>query len=178
MTLRTTKYKFLLQQYKNRIYSYSKLLLKNNMDADDVTQEVLIRIWQNIEEFNVLKARAWIMRTTHNLCMDYLRKRTRTYKNEVFMDEEFIENYPDSDTKGNPYTSMHLCSVNERIQEALKRLPENHQSVFILYELQGLKYKEISECLDIPVNSVKVFLLRARKKLQEDLRQYVTNEII
>ncbi|HEX2865425.1 MAG TPA: RNA polymerase sigma factor [Ignavibacteriales bacterium] len=178
MMLRTTKYKFLLQQYKNRIYSYSKLLLKNKMDADDVTQEVLIRIWQNMDEFNVLKAKTWIMKTTHNLCMDYLRKRTRSYKNESSMDEEFIENFPDSDTKGNPFISMHLNSVNDRINEALRRLPENLQSVFLLYELQGMKYKEISQCLEIPINSVKVYLLRARKKLQEDLREYVKSETI
>lgn len=178
MTLRTTKYKFLLQQYKNRIYSYSRLLLRNKMDAEDATQEVLIRIWQNMDEFNVLTARAWVMKTTHNLCIDYLRKRSRTYKNESFMDEEFIENHPDEDSGGNPYLRVHLSSVNDRINEALSRLPEILKSVFILYELQGLKYKEISECLDIPLNSVKVYLLRARKKLQEDLRQYVTNEVI
>ncbi len=50
-------------------------MLKNRMDADDITQEVLIKIWKNINQFNILAAKTWIMKTTHNLCIDYLRRR-------------------------------------------------------------------------------------------------------
>ena len=59
-----------------------------------------------------------------------------------------------------------------KINEHIEELPENLKSVFVLYEVQGFKYKEISKILDIPINSVKVYLLRARKKLQEGLREY------
>ena len=70
-------------------------LLKNRMDADDITQEVLIRIWKNIERFNILAAKTWIMKTTHNLCIDYLRKRNIDLaKNPYSVDDvsDFIEN--------------------------------------------------------------------------------------
>ena len=62
--------------------------------------------------------------------------------------------------------------LKEKIHEAIERLPENFKSIFVMYELQGLKYKEISEILNLPLNSVRVYLLRARKKLQEDLREF------
>jgi RNA polymerase sigma-70 factor (ECF subfamily) len=54
---------------------------------------------------------------------------------------------------------------------ALQALPHNLRSVFVLYEVNGLRYREIAEHLDIPINSVKVHLLRARKRLQELLRK-------
>ena len=62
--------------------------------------------------------------------------------------------------------------MNTKIKEHIEELPEQLKSVFVLYEMQGLKYKEISNVLDIPINSVKVYLLRARKKLQEGLKKY------
>ena len=76
MKMTDTKYNFLVQKYKNRIFSYSIYLLKNRMDAEDVTQEVLIKILNNIDKFNILAAKTWIMKTTHNTCIDYLRKRS------------------------------------------------------------------------------------------------------
>jgi RNA polymerase sigma-70 factor (ECF subfamily) len=64
-----------------------------------------------------------------------------------------------------------------KVKEAVQRLPDNLRSVFVLYEIEELKYKEISMALDIPINTVKVYLLRARKKLQEELKEYEPQEI-
>ena len=62
--------------------------------------------------------------------------------------------------------------LKNKIKQGISNLPENLKSVFILYELQGFKYKEISETLSMPLNSVKVYLLRARKQMQEELKEY------
>jgi RNA polymerase sigma-70 factor (ECF subfamily) len=68
-------------------------------------------------------------------------------------------------------------SINtEKIKEAIQKLPENLKSIFVLYEIEGFKYREISQILDIPLNSVKVYLLRARKKLQEELKDYAVQQ--
>ena len=172
-----TKYNFLVQQYKNRIYSYSIYLLKNRMDADDVTQEVLIKIWKNIGEFNILAAKTWIMKTTHNLCIDYLRKRNLDLaKNPFSVDDvsDFIENNDEQ----NPMFEVEGKMTENRIKESVKMLPENLRSVFVLYEIQGMKYKEISKTLEMPINSVKVYLMRARKQLQTKLSEIKLQEAI
>ena len=172
-----TKYNFLVQQYKNRIYSYSIYLLKNRMDADDVTQEVLIKIWKNIGEFNILTAKTWIMKTTHNLCIDYLRKRNLDLaKNPFSVDDvsDFIENKDEQ----NPMFEVEGKMTDNRIKESVKMLPENLRSVFVLYEIQGMKYKEISKTLEMPINSVKVYLMRARKQLQTKLSEIKLQEAI
>jgi RNA polymerase sigma-70 factor (ECF subfamily) len=166
-----TKYRYFIQQYKNRIFTYSLYMLKNRMDAEDVTQEVFIRIWKNIDGVNVLSAQTWIMKTAHNLCIDTLRKRGIEVKRETAIDECFEETYAGDNRENDPSIRYQLKVMNEAIKEAIKKLPENLKSVFVLYEIENLKYKEISKTLDIPLNSVKVYLMRARKKLQEELKK-------
>lgn len=142
------------------------------MDADDATQEVFIRIWQNIDKFNLLAAKSWIMRVTHNLCLDYLRKRKTELNRSYFIDEEMEETVTDEIEINNPAIKTHIMMLSSKVKDAIKELPENLRSVFVMYELQGLKYKEISKTLDLPLNTVKVNLLRARKKLQKELKHY------
>ena len=166
------RYRFLIQQYKNKIYTYSLYMLKNRMDADDVTQEVMIRIWQNIDKFNILAAKTWIIKTTNNLCVDYLRRRAVAVKRELEIDEFFEKTYSKNHNSENPYLITHFKMIASKVKEAIQCLPENLRSVFVLYEIEEMKYKEISKALDMPINSVKVYLLRARKKLQEELKEY------
>jgi len=153
-------------------------MLKNRMDADDVTQEVMIRIWQNIDKFNILAAKTWIIKTTNNLCIDYLRRRTVAVNREFEIDEFFEDTYSKNHNSENPYLITHFKMIAPKVKEAIQQLPENLRSVFVLYEIEEMKYKEISKALDLPINSVKVYLLRARKKLQEELREYEPQEII
>ncbi|MBK7105065.1 MAG: sigma-70 family RNA polymerase sigma factor [Ignavibacteriae bacterium] len=174
--LTDTKYNFLVQQYKSRIYNYSVYLLKNKMDAEDVTQEVLIRIWGNLGSFNILSAKTWIMKTTHNLCLDYLRKRKSEFsKNPYSIDD--VSDYIENNDEENPMLKIENEIQTENIKSKIQELPENLRSVFVLYELQNMKYKEISKSLDIPINSVKVYLLRARKQLQEKLSKLKLQEV-
>jgi RNA polymerase sigma-70 factor, ECF subfamily len=151
-------------------------MLKDRMDADDITQEVLIKIWKNIHNVNPFAAKSWIMKTTNNLCIDYLRKKK---SERVIPINEEIENSLETETiEHNPYLRTHINMVSSIIKELIQQLPENLRSVFVLYEIQGLKYREISNTLEIPINSVKVYLLRARKKLQEELKEYATQEVL
>ena len=153
-------------------------MLKNSMDADDVTQEVLIKIWKNINGFKLTSAKTWIMRTTHNLCIDYLRKRKTSMERIYSIDEEFVENLAGAENESNPHDQTHQNLMVNKIKEKIQLLPENLRSIFVLYELHGLKYREISKALDLPINTVKVYLMRARKKLQEELKYYERQEVI
>ena len=144
------------------------------MDADDAAQEVLIKLWENLDKFNVLAAKTWIMRTTHNLCIDYLRKRKPVYE----IDEELTESYETGEVKNNPYLVTHLNMITNKIKEVIKLLPESLRSVFVLYEIEGLKYKEISKTLNLSESAVKVRLFRARKELQKELKNYERDEVI
>ncbi|MBU0475606.1 MAG: RNA polymerase sigma factor [Bacteroidetes bacterium] len=177
MNLKSTKYNFLFQKYKNDIYNYSLYMIGNKFEAEDIVQNVLLKIWENLDKFNILSAKSWIIKTTHNLCIDELRKRKRSFKNEIPIDDDFDETYNEK-SKSSIDVEISNKILSEQIKMKINLLPENLKSVFVLYEIQGLKYKEISKSLDIPLNSVKVYLLRARKKLQEDLKNYELQEVI
>jgi len=167
--LTNTKYNFLVQQYRNGVYTYSFYMLKNRMDADDVTQEVLIRIWKNMNKFKLLSAKSWIMKTTHNLCLDFLRRRKKELEKNPYSTEDILEYTTDKQSE-DPVMLTENKINDTKVKEAIKKLPEKIRSVFVLYEIDGMKYKEISKVLDLPINSVKVYILRARKKLQNELQ--------
>ncbi len=175
--LETISYKVLVNRYKDKIFSYALYMVKNKMDAEDISQDVLIRLWKNMGKFQLPAAGSWIMRTTHNLCIDYLRKDQLTKKRSLYIDEDFEERIPDEDRLNKPEVTTLNRLTNEKIKSAIDKLPENLKSVFVLYEIEGFKYKEISEVLDMPINSVKVYILRARKKLQEELKDYARYEV-
>ena len=177
MNLKSTKYNYLFQQYKNDVYHYSLYMLGNRFDAEDAVQDVLIKTWENINNFKIISAKAWIIKTTHNRCIDVLRKRKRHLNNETPIDEHFENNFINpNETDLNTIVNNRI--VSEQIKEKIKILPENLKSVFVLFEIQGFKYREIGKALDIPLNSVKVNLMRARKKLQEELKSYELHEVI
>jgi len=172
----TAKFDFLIKQHKNKIYNYAIYMMKNVMDAEDITQEVLIRTWQNIDNFNFNAAKAWMMRTTHNLCIDYLRKNKISNTRVLQVNVEQMEEISDNSLAGNPGKVMIKNITDENIKTAIEHLPERIKSPFVLYEMQGFKYKEISEILDVPLNTVKVYILRARKQLQKELKVYAREE--
>lgn len=175
--LESSKFDYLIQRYKNKIFNYALYMMHNEMDAEDIAQEVMIRTWQNIDKFNFYAASAWMMRTTHNLCIDYLRRNKMQFQREVSIDDNLSERIEDKKHSDMPEKKLLQNLLNEKIKSAVENLPERLKSPFVLYELQGFKYKEISKILDIPLNSVKVNILRARKQLQKDLKVYAREEL-
>lgn len=174
--LQSSKFDYLIEQHKNKIFNYSLYMVRSQMDAEDITQEVMIRIWQNINKFNFLAARAWIMRTTHNLCIDYLRRKKNMYQKEISIDDNLSERIEDKRNAVMPDEVLNQSLLDKNIKRAVENLQERLKSPFVLYELQGFKYKEISKILDMPLSSVKVNILRARKQLQKELKLYAREE--
>ncbi|PJA98754.1 MAG: hypothetical protein CO128_05700 [Ignavibacteriales bacterium CG_4_9_14_3_um_filter_30_11] len=168
--LKQIKYKSLIKQLKNKIFSYALFMVNNRMDAEDITQEVFIKLWNNFENINLKKAKSWLLSSTHNLSIDYIRKRKNIMSDTMKINEN--KTSKDPNIMVDPEISYKRNLLKERINNSIKKLPDNLKSVFVLYEIEGFKYKEISKALDVPINSVKVYLLRARKKLQEDLREF------
>ena len=167
----TAKFDYLIKQHKKKIYNYAIYMMKNQMDAEDITQEVLIRTWHNINKFNFYAAKSWMMRTTHNLCIDYLRKNKKMNINQIQIEEDYQEEIADTDIESNPEILANKIFTDEEFKAAIERLPERIKSPFVLYEMEELKYKEISKILDVPLNTVKVNILRARKQLQKELKK-------
>jgi len=96
---------------------------------------------------------------------------------EVQIKEEYREEIADTDIEVNPERLIDKIFTDDEIKAAIERLPERIRSPFVLYELQELKYKEISKILDIPLNTVKVNIMRARNQLQKELKKYADERV-
>ena len=161
--IRELEFKVLCQRHSDEIYRFARSLLANRADAEDATQEVLLRLWNHLPKMYPFNLRAWLLRTTRCYCLDQIRRRTNRAA-PMLMDEELLAEQPD-ELAINPSSAADVSLRLEQARNVLLKLPEKLRSVFVLYEVNGLRYREIAEVLGMPINSVKVYLSRARERL-------------
>jgi RNA polymerase sigma-70 factor, ECF subfamily len=169
-SVRELEFNFLCSRYCDDIYRFARSILGNGADAEDATQEVLLRIWRNLPKVHLFQSRAWIMQMTRNFCLDLMRRRS-SRSSFVLQSDEILNDHPDV-SAAHPGQSADAEFLRGQITSALMKLPELHRSVFILYEINGLRYHEIARSLSLPINSVKVYLSRARQKLKQLLTDH------
>lgn len=165
--IRELEFQLLCQRHRDDLYRYARALLGNPADAEDATQEVLIRLWNHLPTLRLLHLKAWLYRTTRNYCLDQVRRRACP---AAASGEEIPEDRPD-ESAVDPSVAADSAARLEQAHAALGRLPESLRSVFVLYEVNGLRYREIAETLEIPLNTVKIRLLRARQQLTTLIRK-------
>jgi RNA polymerase sigma factor (sigma-70 family) len=163
--IRELEFKVLCQRHSDEIFRFAHSMLANQADAEDATQEVLLRLWNHLPKMYPLNLRAWLLRTTRCYCLDQIRRRTNRAA-PVLTDDEILDAHAD-ELATDPSLAADSSFRLEQARSILLKLPDNLRSVFVLYEVNGLRYREIAEVLEIPINSVKVYLLRAREKLAE-----------
>ena len=163
--IRELEFQVLSQRHCDEIYRYALGLLGNKADAEDAAQEALLRLWNHLPRLKLFNIRAWLFQTTRNYCLDQLRRRSRDASPNADPDE-ILEEWPD-DLAVDPSLAADSSLQLEQARQALLKLPETLRSVFVLYEVNGLRYREIASTLGMPVNTVKVNLLRARQRLSK-----------
>ena len=167
--IRELEFQALSQRHCDEIYRYALGLLGSAADAEDATQEALLRLWNHLPRLNLFNIRAWLFRTTRNYCLDQILRRSRMVSPNADLDET-MEDWPDEVAVDPSFAADANCQL-EQARLAVLKLPETLRSVFVLYEVNGLRYREIATTLGMPVNSVKVNLLRARQKLSKIIRK-------
>ncbi|THF75021.1 RNA polymerase sigma factor [Cohnella fermenti] len=155
----------LLRGIENQVYRTAYYLLNNEQDALDASQEALIKIYTKIHTYEEkAQFRTWVQRIVTNLCIDKFRR----IRPSVSIDEHELI----FESKDNVEDEVLSVYASEEIREAIGKLPEHHRSVIILRYLQDFSYNEIADSLDLPLNTVKSYLFRARQQLQTLLRDY------
>jgi RNA polymerase sigma-70 factor (ECF subfamily) len=172
--IRELEFKILCQRHRDEIYRYAHCLLANRADAEDATQEVLLRLWNHLPRIIPLNMRAWLLRTTRNYCLGQIRRRANR-NTPMLMDEDILNEQPD-ELAVNPSLAADCSLRLEQARRALLKLPENLRSAFVLYEVNGLRYREIAQTLGIPINTVKIHIARAREKLSKAINREVSTK--
>ena len=155
-------------QQQRKVHSFAHYFLGSPEEAEDVTQEVFLKLWQNRSKVDPDRVRPWLLRVTRNACYDRLRKRRSTSRViNLDADPEIVESSPGADP--GPEVDAQRADFRRHIEAELQNLGEPYRSILILREIQDLRYREISEILDMPLNTVRVYIHRGRRQLREQL---------
>jgi len=171
-------YDQIAERYQKKIYGLSFNLCRNQMDAQDVTQEVLLTLYKKINTFQGKSAfSSWVYRITLNAT--YMKLRSKKKEPNVSLDDmmpsfngsgfhqEKIQDWSES-TESLLFTN----ETKEIIQKAVDLLPEKEKVVFVLRDVDGLSTEKVSEILDLTIPAVKSRLHRARLFLRKKLSNY------
>lgn len=149
-------------------------MVRNQHDAEDLTQEAFIKAFNSLESFNTSYAfSTWLYKIASNNCIDYLRKRrlkTVSMDAPVQTKEgEMQLELPDTNAPlpDAPITSAERTAI---LQEAIENLPEKYRVVIELRHKHEMEYADIAEKLDLPLGTVKAHLFRARALLLKRLQ--------
>lgn len=152
----------LVDRHLSRMVSLARRMLGNQADAEEVAQEVFLRVWTHASRWEPGRAqfRTWLHRVATNLCLDRLRRHT--------MDDIDSIPEPASDQPG-PDVLLEQQQLAKRVDAALQALPARQRAAVMLTHYQGLTNIEAAETLEISVEAVESLLGRARRQLRTAL---------
>ena len=165
------RFERLVLPHMDAALNLARWLLRNRDDAEDVTQEALIRAYRFFGNFRGSEARAWLLQIVRNSCYTWLQKNRPSEANIEF-DEELHPG--DSVT---PETVASEADQRERLMRALEALPARAREIVVLREMEGYSYKEIAEIVGAPIGTVMSTLSRARERLQKTLCAAAAKEV-
>lgn len=167
-------FKLLMIKYQPRIYSALYGYVKSKEDAEDLTQQVFIRVWNKIDSFRGDSAFfTWLYRVAINIAKNHVT--SAGYKKQKLNISDEIANfeYPHFDS---PELSIEGSETSKIIKDFISSLPEILKTAFILREYDGKSYEEIAEIIDCPVGTVRSRIFRAREAILDFIKEELSNE--
>lgn len=152
---------------KDKLYRFSKRILNDETEAQDVTQDVLIKLWNmrdGLNAYNSIEALA--MTTTRNLSLDRARRKNLRYEkaSEIKYETPTITNTDEVEKN----------EVGNLIREAIQNLKEPQRTIMHLRDIEEYEFEEIEPIVDMTTETIRVNLSRARKKVREELKKIMS----
>lgn len=139
-------------------------LVQDMATAEDLAQEVFIRIWNRREHLDDVYFKAYLHRAAVNIALDHIDQQKR--RGGTHQDIEVLQ-----EALPAPATGTYLKETKARVQDAIGQLPEKCREIFILSRYEEMSYKEIAQTLQISVKTVENQMITALKKLRVSLRE-------
>jgi RNA polymerase sigma-70 factor, ECF subfamily len=163
----TAAFEELIHRHRDKIYARAMIMMRNEGDAIDLSQEAWVKSWQRLHQFQGESSFAtWMTRIVINLCLDQIRrqKRTRAESIEELEEAGGVERQMPI-AESNPTEGLESEEVRRRIDEAMGKLTDAHRTVLVMHEFEGLEYKEIAKRVGISIGTVMSRLFYARRRL-------------
>lgn len=160
-------FELLVLAYEKQVYNLALRMLGSSEDAADMTQEAFIKAYSGLASFRGdSKFSVWLYRITSNVCLDFLRAKSRRAQTSLTVgeDEEAAQlDIPDpaGDVERLLMRKMSMQAVND----GLAQLPDEQRQILVMREISGMSYADIAAALSLEEGTVKSRIFRARKKL-------------
>jgi RNA polymerase sigma-70 factor, ECF subfamily len=157
----------LIQQQSLKLYGSAFRILRNREEAEDVVQEVFIKLWNMKDKLDEYKSiDALVITMTRNYCLDLLRKQKHNFKGDYNFNEYHNLKSP------SPEDQFENRESGEILNMIIADLPETYKVVIKLRDIDGISYEEIAEKTEQNINTLRVTLSRARKLIRDEYKKY------
>lgn len=174
-TLSNVALKDMYDTYSALVYNLALNYLNNNEDAEEITQDVFITVYQSIHKFNEQSSfKTWVYKITVNKCLDFLRAKKRKKRwatiSSIFNDAGILQhNVPDFI---HPGVLLENKENTTQLFKAIDKLPETQRTVFVLSHIENLNNKEIAVIMDKTLSSIESLIQRAKDNLRRNLSNF------
>jgi RNA polymerase sigma-70 factor, ECF subfamily len=151
-----------VREHSARVYRLAYRLTGNTHDAEDLTQEVFVRVFRSLDSYTPGTFEGWLHRITTNLFLDMARRRQRI-RFEGLAEETAGRLSGDEPTPAQAFDARHLDSD---VQEALRALAPEYRAAVVLCDIEGLSYEEIADTLGVKLGTVRSRIHRGRAQLR------------
>jgi RNA polymerase sigma-70 factor, ECF subfamily len=167
-------FKDLVEKHKLSVLNLCLRFTGNKPDAEDLSQDVFIRIYEAAPRYEAKAAfTTWMYRITVNLCLNYQRRKKLLTFFSIDSNNNSEENHqkkiPNIISSERPDTDFERMEEAQFIQDTIQSLPENQRTVVVLYRYQNLSYQEIADTLETSISAVESRLFRAKINLKKKL---------
>ena len=176
-------FKDLVEKHKLSILNLCLRFTGNKPDAEDLSQDVFIRIYEAAPRYEVKAAfTTWMYRIAVNLCLNYQRRKKLltffSFDSNNNSEQNHQKKIPDIISSERPDTDFERMERAQFIQDAIQSLPENQRTVVVLYRYQNLSYQEIADTLETSISAVESRLFRAKINLKKKLAPLQKEKIV
>lgn len=175
---KTELYEEIIKRYQNKVYSTVYSYVRDSEEAKDLTQEIFIKIYNNLSNFkNMSRFSTYLYRVAVNCCIDWTRKkRLKTVSVMFYQEDSEIEIYEYiTDLSCNPEQLLLKQENISIIRKEINKLPEIYRTIMIMFYFQDFSPQEIADILEIPRKTVDTRLYRARNMLRTKFSQKSDN---
>ena len=162
------RFEQLVLPHLDAAFNLAVWILSSRTDAEDVTQDAMLRAFRFFECFHGADVRAWLLQIVRNTCYTWLKKNRRMKMTDQFDEELHIQ------SSATPESMAIAGDDRERLTRALETIPLRYREVIVLRELEGCSYKEIADIAGVPIGTIMSRLARARRQLQMILSKAYT----
>jgi RNA polymerase sigma factor (sigma-70 family) len=160
----------LISQYKRLVLQMVARLIDNEQDREELCQDVFVRVFEKLDKFNFeSKLSTWIATIAYRMAVNLLKKKKVKKREEDLDTIAFKIGTEDLSLEQEDFTNF--------VHSLIKQMPENYRVALTLFHIEGFSYPEIVVVMDVPENTVKSYLFRARQKLRTLVEPYIGTEI-